>query len=309
MKKKIPLILTGILMMGATPTLAAETVSAKPAASKVLVNGKSKSFEAYNINGNNYFKLRDIAYVLKDTEAAFSVGWNQGANAISLDTSAAYAPTGREMKGTGNTADKKAVASNSAILIDGQKAPLKAYNIDGNNYFKLRDLGSALGFQISWDTTSQTISIKTDPSTVVKPSEKTTLTAAEAKKMGFHKEICGIHTSKGFLTECVTFGKNSPFDAVSVNSVTVNGTKCSSDVFTAAYVEGIFGPAKGADFYLQYQMPKNTILLNDDKNSSDYGKKNDVVIAYSLQTSDGKIYTYTDKYNLLCDGDSGVWIQ
>lgn len=27
---------------------------------------------------------------------------------------------------------------------------LTAYTIEGNNYFKLRDLGSALGFNVSW---------------------------------------------------------------------------------------------------------------------------------------------------------------
>lgn len=48
----------------------------------------------------------------------------------------------------------------------------KTYNIDGNNFFKLRDLGTALDFQIGWDNASQTISITTEPSTVIKPTEK-----------------------------------------------------------------------------------------------------------------------------------------
>ncbi|NMA51922.1 MAG: hypothetical protein GX949_02795, partial [Peptococcaceae bacterium] len=40
----------------AAPTPA--TVQAKPTASSVLVNGKQTAFDAYNIGGNNYFKLR-----------------------------------------------------------------------------------------------------------------------------------------------------------------------------------------------------------------------------------------------------------
>lgn len=40
------------------------TATAKPTASKVLVNGKEVAFDAYNINDNNYFKLRDIALSL-----------------------------------------------------------------------------------------------------------------------------------------------------------------------------------------------------------------------------------------------------
>jgi hypothetical protein len=49
------------------PAAAANTpvaLSALPTASSVLVGGKATSFEAYNIEGNNYFKLRDIAKVM-----------------------------------------------------------------------------------------------------------------------------------------------------------------------------------------------------------------------------------------------------
>lgn len=316
MKKKIALILAGVLMMSATPVLAAETVSAKPTASKVLVDGKSKAFEAYNINGNNYFKLRDIAYVLKDTDAAFSVGWSQAANAIALDTSGTYAPTGSEMKISGNTADKSAVASNSAILIDGQKAPLKAYNIDGNNFFKLRDLGTALGFQIGWDNASQTISITTEPSTVVKPTEKeekTTLTWEEAEKMGLSMEIVGIWASHGLYSEMICFADDSPFKAISVNSATVNGKKATAHVYTAAYLkttEMWSDYYNDADFFLQYTFPDNAMYaLNADSYSPDYGKRNDVSVTYSLQTKDGKVYTLPVTYNMLSDGNGGLWIE
>ena len=37
-----------------------------------------------------------------------------------------------------------------------------AYNIGGNNYFKLRDLGQALGFNVTWDDATRTVSILTD---------------------------------------------------------------------------------------------------------------------------------------------------
>jgi hypothetical protein len=48
------------------------------------VNGQSVAFNAYNIDGNNYFKLRDLAYALNGTEKQFEVGWDGAANAISL---------------------------------------------------------------------------------------------------------------------------------------------------------------------------------------------------------------------------------
>lgn len=49
------------------------TVATKPTASKVSVNGKDVSFEAYNIEGNNYFKLRDLAKALTGSNKQFEV--------------------------------------------------------------------------------------------------------------------------------------------------------------------------------------------------------------------------------------------
>ena len=42
-------------------------------------------------------------------------------------------------------------------MIDGKAADgLSVYNIGGNNYFKLRDLGDALGFTVDYDADSNT---------------------------------------------------------------------------------------------------------------------------------------------------------
>ena len=41
--------------------------------------------------------------------------------------------------------------STNTIYVDGQRTELEAYNIGGNNYVKLRDVGKAVGFNVSWD--------------------------------------------------------------------------------------------------------------------------------------------------------------
>lgn len=46
--------------------------------------------------------------------------------------------------------DKTANPTNDPIYINGQKMNLEVYKIDGNNYFKLRDLGKALDFYVGW---------------------------------------------------------------------------------------------------------------------------------------------------------------
>ena len=41
--------------------------------------------------------------------------------------------------------------SNQPIYVDGQQVQMEAYAIGGNNYVKLRDVGKAVGFNVSWD--------------------------------------------------------------------------------------------------------------------------------------------------------------
>ena len=245
-----------------------------------------------------------------------SVGWDGAANSIALVKGEAYAPTGSEMKVSGTKDIKDAVESTSAILIDGQKAALKAYTIKGNNYFKLRDLGTALGFNVGWDNASQTISITSEPSAAAKPTEKeekTTLTWEEAEKMGLSMEIVGIWASHGLYSEMICFADDSPFKAISVNSATVNGKKATAHVYTAAYLkttEMWSDYYNDADFFLQYTFPDNAMYsLNADPYSPDYGKRNDVSVTYSLQTKDGKVYTLPVTYNMLSEGNGGLWIE
>ena len=146
-----------------------ETASANPTDSRILVNGKDVAFDAYNINGNNYFKLRDVAFALQGTEKQFEVSWNPSykeafsapSGAIEMKSSTPYTATGGEMK-LGNGSVKKAKLTRSPILKDGIKvSKLTGYNINDNNYFKLRDLGELFNFNVSWDGTLNTIVIDT----------------------------------------------------------------------------------------------------------------------------------------------------
>ena len=312
MKKKLALLLTAILVFSAAPAYAG--IPASPTASKVTVNGEAKAFEAYNINSNNYFKLRDIAYVLNGTDASFSVGWDGAANSIALKKGEAYSPTGSEMKVSGTKDIKDAVESNSTILIDGQKAALKAYTIKGNNYFKLRDLGTSLGFDVGWDNASQTISISTAPSTVVTPTqkeEKTELTMAELKEMGVDIEVCSIYYDSywndPFFIEAVEFAPDSPFKAITTKSVNVCGVKARTDIYTGAYAAEIWESDEvTTDFFLKYSFPNGVMVLNNEPALPDYGKKNNISIEYQLQTKDGKLYTCKTSYNLLVEGNGGI---
>ena len=69
-----------------------------------------------------------------------------------------------------------AVVSSQTILVNGEeRSDLKAYNIGDYNYFKLRDLGGALGFGVDYDEAARTIRIKSRKETGPVPTrlEKT----------------------------------------------------------------------------------------------------------------------------------------
>lgn len=142
------------------PAPVAVNATANPTSSKVIVNGSNVSFESYNINGNNYFKLRDVAAVLGTSDKRFEVTWDGTKKAINLISGKAYTAVGGELA-LGDGAAKKAVASTSTIYKDGAVVNLAAYTINGNNYFKLRDLGQAFDFGVAWDAQNNAVVIDT----------------------------------------------------------------------------------------------------------------------------------------------------
>ncbi|HHT63346.1 MAG TPA: hypothetical protein GXZ75_06665 [Clostridia bacterium] len=144
----------------ATDTAVAQTAQAMPTAAKVMVNGNATSFDAYNINNNNYFKLRDLAKVLSGSEKQFEVKWDVDKKAINLISNTAYTEIGGEMA-AGDGKAKTASLNQAKIYKDGTEIPLTAYNINGNNYFKLRDIAQAFNIGVIWDPATQTIGIDT----------------------------------------------------------------------------------------------------------------------------------------------------
>ncbi|RIX51854.1 hypothetical protein D3P08_15685 [Paenibacillus nanensis] len=137
----------------------AAAVTAKPTSSKVLVNGKQVAFEAYNIGGNNYFKLRDLAMALNGSAKQFEVTWDAEFNVIDLLTETAYTPVGNELAVSGDASSKKGKLSASGVFLNGEEVTITAYNIGGNNYFKLRDIAKVINFAVLWDESAKTVSI------------------------------------------------------------------------------------------------------------------------------------------------------
>ncbi|MDR2898940.1 MAG: hypothetical protein LBU94_01345 [Clostridiales bacterium] len=141
--------------------IVAPALKATPISSNVLVNGKNVDFDAYLIDNNNYFKLRDLAYVLNGTTNQFDVTWNASRNTMSITADKPYVVVGGEMASKG-LVSKAPIPSESQILLNGIEKYFTAYNIDGNNYFKLRDISTALNFGVEWDSERSIITIGTN---------------------------------------------------------------------------------------------------------------------------------------------------
>ena len=158
MKKALSLTLALALSLSllTVPAGAAEGGTAYASTQAVLVDGSTVTFQAYALkdaNGNdtNYVKLRDVAQVLNGTAVQFEVGWN---GAVNIETGKSYTSNGSEMKTpfSGNRAYSPATAPTN---INGAPAALEAIVLLDDSggaytYYKLRDLGTALGFQVDW---------------------------------------------------------------------------------------------------------------------------------------------------------------
>lgn len=123
---------------------------------KVTLNGAKADLAAYTINGSNYFKLRDLAKALDGLNTNFEVTWNAAQQRIDLTSKTAYTAVGGEQAAL-PAGNKAASLTNASVYLDGKPLNLTAYSIGGNNYFKLRDLGDALGFGVDWNADTMTM--------------------------------------------------------------------------------------------------------------------------------------------------------
>lgn len=122
----------------------------------VDVDGRKLSFQMYALkdaNGNptNYIKLRDVAFALNGTAAQFEVSWD---GAVNIRPGQTYTPNGSEMS-TPFSGDRAYEPATSETRINAAAANLEAIVLKDDQggaytYYKLRDLGKALGFNVGW---------------------------------------------------------------------------------------------------------------------------------------------------------------
>jgi hypothetical protein len=135
----------------------ASKAAVMPTKQALTVNGEARTAEVYNIDGANYFRLRDVAALLSGTAAQFSVEYDEASNTIVLSTGKAYQKQSGDLT-PGEDKSETAVRSAQKLVIDGEPViDLIAFNLGGSNFFMLRALGEKLGFSVEYDEATNTI--------------------------------------------------------------------------------------------------------------------------------------------------------
>ena len=103
-------------------------------------------------------------------EIGYYIEYDAGTNSINMIGYFDYTEAGGELaKGDGVT--KTAFASSAFLTYDGVPVSVACYNIDGNNYFKLRDVTDALDCRVEWNERNSVINIITTLSAKEDPKE------------------------------------------------------------------------------------------------------------------------------------------
>ena len=155
------LLVMALLAPGPAALAAGPEVVRSP--QKLTVDGHNVACDKYNIDGYNYFKLRDLACLLAGTGSEFSVGYDDARGAMIVETGKRYTKQAGDLE-LGPDKSASAVVSTQTLEIDGAvRGDLSAFNIGGYNFFKLQELGPALGFDVRYDETSNTAQILSRP--------------------------------------------------------------------------------------------------------------------------------------------------
>ena len=190
MKKKVlPLVLTAAMALCAVPAMADDAIEVVSTTQAVTVNGETADLEGFNVEGFNYFKLEDVAAAV-DKNVTFDGKTFTIEEAPAEETTAPTeateeAPAEETTAPTEATeetpAEETAKATDKATEETPAEAPTDAteetpaeetteateveyssIEVEGVEYFKLRDLAEIIGFGVYYDAATSTVVITTE---------------------------------------------------------------------------------------------------------------------------------------------------
>lgn len=160
MKRLWILLLACTLFFTAPEVASAYAAPAVRSNQPVVVDGSPVALAAYNIQGNNYVKLRDVAAVLRSTESAFDVGYDSATRTVTIQSKQAYAVQRGDLAPITQLRARGDV-NYRPVLLDGEKVSLYTAMIRDNNYIRLRDLSKVFDFRVDYHEATRTVQIYT----------------------------------------------------------------------------------------------------------------------------------------------------
>lgn len=126
-----------------------------PSDQGIYLNEKKIEISGVKHNGFNYFRLRDLAYALKDTPSKFEVGYDSDRKFVVINTKTEY---------TGDKIESKKLGENLStvdipIEVNKVLSHLEVVNVDGYNYFRLRDLAVLVEFEVKYNPENKKVEI------------------------------------------------------------------------------------------------------------------------------------------------------
>ena len=135
---------------------------------------------------------------------------------------------GSSVLAAGITAER----STNRIYVNGQEVHLTAYNINGNNYVMLRDVGKTVGFEVYWDGDAKCVQIESEkPYTGEAP-----VTSAEAKPVEQPAQTDVAAAKQDIIDRTNALRKENGVAALRVNDKLMQAAQVRADEMDASGV-------------------------------------------------------------------------
>ena len=135
---------------------------------------------------------------------------------------------GSSVLAAGITAER----STNRIYVNGQEVHLTAYNINGNNYVMLRDVGKTVGFEVYWDGDAKCVQVESKkPYTGEAP-----VTSAEAKPVEQPAQTDVAAAKQDIIDRTNALRKENGVAALRVNDKLMQAAQVRADEMAASGV-------------------------------------------------------------------------
>lgn len=161
MKNKIIALLIILLSLTMFNTYA-ENKIAMNELSSLKVNERQISIPSYKIDGDLYFKLRDVANILNFTDKKINIIWDKQKRSIKINKNISNTSTVGELS---NTNSKKPIIVNPStvdVYYEENKIDLTSYIINNHSYFRIEDLALLLDISLMFDGNNKIVGIDTN---------------------------------------------------------------------------------------------------------------------------------------------------